>query len=147
MKFTEKENSFELSIVGYQFPNAVTEPYDSNWLSIQLHLSDRQGVWDIIDPCLLTYEVSRLADWFNRINSGNFSELACDFIEPVISFGVVDYNQQRFLRIRCAIEALPPWTQDQDEYFIEFTLSAIDLKLASDDLREHLENYPQRAAR
>lgn len=147
MKFTDKDISFELSIVRYEFPNAVTELYDSNWLVIQLNLSDSQGAWNVTNPCLLTYEVSRLANWFEKINSGNFTEVKCDFMEPVISFHVVDHDRQKLLRIRFMIESIPTWAQSQDEYFMEFALSEINLKLASDDLRKQLEKYPKRAIR
>lgn len=147
MKFAKKDNSFELSIIGYQFPNARTELYDSNWLIIQLNISDSQGAWNVADPCLLTYEVNRLANWLDKIDSGNFGRRDCDFTEPVISFHLTEHNQQKYVRIRFTIEALPAWAQNQDEYFIEFPLSEINLKQATNDLRKQLEKYPKRAIR
>lgn len=145
--FTENENSFALSIVGYQFPDAASEPYDSNWLIIHLNVSDSQGSWEVTDPCLLTYEVGYLANWFDKINSLFFQEMECDYLEPVISFHVVEHKQHKYLRLCFTLEALPPWAQSQNEYFIEFTLARLDLKSASQNLRKQLEMYPQRAER
>ncbi len=147
MKLTGKENSLELSVVGYQFPDAVSEPYDSNWLLVQLSVSDHQGTWNVAEPCLLTYEVARLADWFDKINSRSFEKTECGFLEPLIAFQVVENEQKDLLRIRFMLEALPAWARDQDEYFIEFVLAEVDLQTASDDLRKQLERYPQRAER
>ncbi|MBN8579506.1 MAG: hypothetical protein J0L96_02450 [Anaerolineae bacterium] len=146
MKFSEEETSFELSLTGYQFPNAINEPYDSNWLVVQLNLVTANGVWGISDPCLLTYDVSRLANWFDKIDSGNFQEKECDFLEPVLSFRIINNDGKKFLRVRLTHEAMPSWAQDQDEYSVEFLLSELDLKLASENLRRQLEKYPQRAA-
>ena len=146
MKITEKDNSFELSIAGYEYPNALAEPYDSNWLIIKISVSTSQGAWNVTDPCLLTYEASHLADWLEKINSGNFREVECGFLEPVVSFNVIDDNGKKLLRIRFMLEALPDWAHGQDEYSIEFTLSELNLKSASENLRKQLEKYPQRAA-
>jgi len=147
MKLTEKDNSFELSIAGYEYPNAVTELYDSNWLIIKISVSDSQGTWNVTEPCLLTYDVSRLANWLEKIDSENFQEVECDFLEPVLSFRVIDDNGKKVLHIRFMLEAIPDWAHGQDEYSIEFTLSELNLKSASENLRKQLEKYPQRALR
>lgn len=146
LKFTEKNNCFELLIFGYQFPAMAYEPYDSNWLIVQLNVSTVKGAWSIAEPCLLTYEVSRLANWFEKIGSGNFEEKECVFLEPVISFLVTESDQMKLLRVRFALEAHPPWAYEQNEYFVEFTLSEVDLLMASKDLRKQLEKYPQGAS-
>jgi hypothetical protein len=147
MKFSDKDTSFELSLAGYQFPNAVNEPYDSNWLVVQLNLVTPNGVWGISDPCLLTYDVSRLTNWFDKIDSGNFQEKECEFLEPVLSFSIIDNGEKKFLHIQFTQVAMPNWMQNQNEYYIEFLLSELDLKSASEDLQRQLEKYPQRATK
>lgn len=48
---------FEMSVVGYQFPELANEDYDSNWLNMSISVSHPNGSWMAIDPSLLTYEL------------------------------------------------------------------------------------------
>jgi hypothetical protein len=72
MRLTSSDGTnFNLTIVGYQFPHLAAEPYDSNWLKIQIDVDGAQGRWRTADPALLTYEVAELADWLVRVASGS----------------------------------------------------------------------------
>lgn len=147
MKLAEKDTSFELLITGYEYPNTSFESYDSNWLIIQLSVSTTQGAWKVSDPCLLTYEVKQLANWFDKLNKGYFEETEYSFMERVIAFSVLEINQIKFLHICFYQEALPPWAMGQDEYSINIKLSELDLKSSSEYLQKQLEIYPQRATK
>ena len=35
---------FELKVIGYQFPDLEKEEYDSDWLSIQIHVVHPKGL-------------------------------------------------------------------------------------------------------
>lgn len=74
--------SVELYVAGYQFPDLPTVEYDSNWLRIEGQVSHPQGQWSFQDPCLLTYEVSRLADWLDALVEDQPKSDEIGFIEP-----------------------------------------------------------------
>ena len=47
----------ELEITNYQFPEIADDDYDSNWLNIYLKVNSTFGNWQIVDPMLTTFEV------------------------------------------------------------------------------------------
>ncbi|HOT34888.1 MAG TPA: hypothetical protein PLW15_10625, partial [Rhodoglobus sp.] len=54
---------------GYQFSDAtsVADQYDANWLMVKLHARKDSARWTTIEPCILTWELRTLADWFARV--------------------------------------------------------------------------------
>ena len=56
-------NELELAIVGYQFPEVRTDPWDSNWLLVSVRVVTAEGSWDVVDPCLTTWEAKHLVRW------------------------------------------------------------------------------------
>ncbi len=147
-------SSFHLEIVGYQFPQIVTEKWDSNWLNIRMAVSVPQGAWTVTDPFLLTYEVKELADWFDGIAAQKTEqEDEIGFTEPNLWLEVTKLpDGARCLRIHFAIECLPPWAnrsrsgRGTEDVFVDFPLSDIDLHRAAESLRSQLSPFPQRAA-
>lgn len=141
--------SVEIEIAGYQFPEAVEEEYDSNWLMVRLSASLPQGSWTVTDPFLLTYEVARLADWLDTVAQGSETTSEIGFIEPSVWFQVVrPTTGQDCLRIYFDLECRPPWAYkreaDSNDVFAEFALSDINLRQAAESLRAQLSVYPQR---
>jgi hypothetical protein len=153
MKLTLADSSsFTLTIIGYQYPQLATVLYDSNWLLIRIDATNPQDTWSATDPCLLTYEVSQLADWLEAIATGTAAKAACGFIEPCLLFRLDgDAPGQQELRIYLELELRPPWARSklagQEDLWLTFPLSAIDLPTAASMLRRQLERYPQRAER
>ncbi len=144
--------SFTLIIIGYHCPQLSTAPYDSNWLTIRIDATNPQGTWSATDPCLLTYEVSRLADWIDAIAAGTATKASCGFIEPSLLFRLdQDAAGQQELRIYLELELRPPWAASkfagQEDLWLAFPLSAIDLPSAASMLRQQLDRYPQRTER
>jgi len=108
--------AFELEIVGYQFPHMETEEYDSNWLMIRIDVSHPKGGWASTDPSLLTYEVADLAEWLEAVYNGESVDPEMVIIEPNLEFQlVVTENGENKLAV------------------------------ASRQLREQLQQFPQRA--
>ncbi len=58
---SEQGDGVELEITGYQFPYFVSEPWDSNWLNIQIRAEVDGRAWTSHEPCLLTIEVEERA--------------------------------------------------------------------------------------
>src|SRR5436190_20460131 len=99
----ENGNSFEFSIVGYQFPDA-DEMWDANWLLIRVDVRTEDAAWCKTDPCLLTADVAALADWLEDPEG----ELA--FMEPNLAFECLERDgSDARLRVWFELESRPDW--------------------------------------
>jgi hypothetical protein len=147
MRLAGRDARFELRIAGYQFPGDATSDYDSNWLVVEGSVRHLRGKWRFRDPCLLTYEVARLAGWLEAVAAGTEPEPWCGFIEPNLSFEVAGAGLGRMLRVSFALEARPRWAGADEDVSVEFPLSTLDLGPAVASLRAQLREYPQRAER
>ncbi len=154
-----------MTLLGYQHPDAAGEPYDANWLSIQVDASGPGGAWTGTDPCLLTYEAVRLADWLAAASAGKEPTPAISFLEPVLLFRILTDDRGRTLRVHFGNLINPSWnmldtgasntratsngrdtrTAASPDLYLDFPLAEADLLLASKQLRETLRRYPDRA--
>lgn len=89
MKLFGKEKSFELHVAGYQY-SEYENYYDANWLTVRIKAHDEKYAWEAEDPCMLSYELASLKDWFCEILKGKSSELI-DFMEGELGF---KYNNE-----------------------------------------------------
>ncbi|MDX9865641.1 MAG: hypothetical protein RBT34_12630 [Anaerolineaceae bacterium] len=143
--------SFKLNITGYQFPQMETEYYDANWLLVQTHVTHPKGDWTSTDACLLTHEVTKLANWLESIHHGKSIQPGMSFMEPHLVFRLgLDENNNDALRIDFQLAARPPWAEERhavndEEHWVEFPLAENDLAAAARQLREQLKKFPQRA--
>jgi hypothetical protein len=144
-------SSFELKIVGYEFPELADVEYDSNWLEIAINVCAAQGAWTATHPSLLTYEVEHLADWFEGLAEGRPVDDKVHFIEPNLSFEVQGTESEKRLRVYFELESRPSWAPwegvPQKNLWVQFPLSEIDLLGAAQSLRTELSRFPQRTAR
>ena len=153
MKLTTSQASFHLTILGYQFPDAEGETYDANWLRIRIDVSGPNGAWSATDPALLTYEVARLADWLEAQQTGAAKTPAVSFLELMLLFRVVEHSSEgeKALRVHFGAFVKPSWSSEgsagQENLWLDFPLSQIDLAAAAKELRAELKRYPQRAER
>src|SRR5574338_1444596 len=156
MRLTASGSSFQMTILGYQHPDAAGEPYDANWLSIHVEASGPGGAWTGTDPCLLTYEVVRLADWLGAAAVGKEPARAISFLEPVLLFRLLDEARGRTLRIHFGNLINPSWNLldtgapiahqgASPDLYLDFLLAEADLLQASNQLRDELRRYPDRA--
>jgi hypothetical protein len=146
-------STFQLSILGYQHPDAAGEPYDANWLSIHVEAAGADGAWTGTDPCLLTYEAVRLADWLDAVGAGREAPPAISFLEPVLLFRVVKVSGEKVLRVHFGNLINPSWRIFEEQparpaspdISLDFPLRVTDLRAAAADLRAVLRRYPDRA--
>ncbi|MDT4965996.1 MAG: hypothetical protein QOJ64_733 [Acidobacteriota bacterium] len=138
---------FELKVIGYQFPDLEKEEYDSDWLSIQLRVVHPRGSWSSIDPPLLTWEVSSLAEWLESISRGERVDEEESFLEPNFSFQLTG-NGTKKLRVYFELESRPEWApydgSSMEDLWLEFELDPVQLRDAAASLREALQRYPVR---
>lgn len=151
MKLTTATATFHLTILGYQFPDAEGETYDANWLRIHIDVSGPAGDWSATDPALLTYEVAKLADWLEAQAAGTAKIPAISFLEPMLLFRIVEKSSvgEPALRVHFGGFVRPSWSAEgsagQENLWLDFPLSQIDLAAAARELRVELKRYPQRA--
>ncbi len=153
MKLTSPTASFYLGILGYQYPDAAGEPYDANWLSIHIEASGPEGAWAGTDPCLLTYEAARLADWLEAAANGENASPAISFLEPVLLFRLVDGHQGKTLRIHFGNLINPSWRQlnknhepgSNPDLWLDFPFSETNLAAAASELHQQVKRFPNRA--
>ncbi|MFN9878219.1 MAG: hypothetical protein ACK56D_02645 [Planctomycetota bacterium] len=142
-------NSFDLRILGYQFPQIHDEPYDANWLFIEIAATHPNGSWRAQDASLLTFEVSALSEWLRRYDQTDHPNQCCEFIEPNLKFRLSD--DRATLSVYFDLELLPDWIPDkydrETELFIEFPVAELNLQSAADDLDKQLLQFPERALR
>ena len=148
MKLTENENTeFELEIVGYQFPDLENEPYDSDWLNITIRVKHPHGSWTATDPSLLTEEVEDLIQWLEAIADGKSVDSDAYFTEPNLHFQLHD-NYAKKLRVYFELECRPSWAKstfkDNDELWIEFSVTPEILRDIAKSLRLQLDKFPTR---
>ena len=133
--------SLELTVVGYQFPQLVGVPYDSNWLIIAGHVTLDGREWKFRDPCLLTNELLALADWFQTRSKAPNDNSEIGFIEPNLSF---DWRQG-VLQISLDLESRPSWARDDaEEFHLRFSPTPDEFASAASSLRADLLKYPIR---
>ena len=156
MRLTSHDSTFHLTILGYQHPDAAGEPYDANWLSIHVEASGPAGAWTGTDPCRLTYEAARLADWLEAVGEGKESQPAISFLEPVLLFRVIKgesrHAAERILRVHFGNLINPSWrmldpggASANPDLYLDFPLDQLDPQVAARDLRQELRRYPNRA--
>lgn len=145
-------SSFGLTILGYQYPQTTDQYYDSNWLVIQVDVVHPRGAWSVKEHCLLTFEISRLAQWLEEVQADTNSSSVCGFTEPHLLLEIEKSDKgTRILRIYFELQLRPPWAYSrragQENLWVEFPCEDIDLQVAANDLRLELQQYPQRVFR
>ncbi len=137
----------ELKITNYQFPESLDKDWDGNWLNIYLKVDSVQGKCQTVDPSLTTWEVQDLIDWFK--------DLSCDskpkwnnseFAEPNLSFHLLnDFKlSNKQIRIKFDLESRPKSAKDDNDYFVDFVVDNMELRRIATELTSELEKYPLR---
>lgn len=138
---------FQLTLLGYQYPDAEGEPYDANWLRVRVDAVGPQGAWSAVDPCLLAEEAERLAEWLEELHEGRATP-ALSFMEPALLFRRVEEGNRAGLRIHFGPLVYPSWAEQnpttRPDISLTFAASEIDLRNAARDLRAQLKKSPPR---
>jgi hypothetical protein len=141
----------EVEILGYEFPPTMDDQYDSNWLIIRISAKTATGSWTATDPSLLTSEVVWLADWFDGIARGEEKDRELEFLEPNLSFELLETSSDRArLRAWFELELRPTWARSdaagERDLHAELDVTHADLRRAAEALRTQLRQFPPRGA-
>jgi hypothetical protein len=140
----------ELRVTNYEFPELRDDGSDANWLTIQLSVDIARGSWTATDPSLLTTEVAQLADWLDAIAGGQASESELEFLEPNLSFELLDATTEHVrLRAWFELELRPTWATsnvaEERDLCADLDVARRDLRTAAEALRAQLSRFPPRA--
>jgi hypothetical protein len=143
-------NELALSLVGYQFPDETVDPWDSNCLLVSVRVVTPNGTWEVVDPCLTTWEARQVALWLSAVARGAMVRPTSTLSEPNLTarVGLDPLNPSRFqLRVCFELENRPPWAPTVAggrNLCVDLDVGAADLASAAASLRGDLARFPQR---
>lgn len=145
-------NELELSIVGYQFPDVEHDPWDSNWLLVALRVVSPKGTWEVVDPCLTTWEAKNLMAWLVTVATRDPASTPLAFTEPNLTFTARQKPRslKRVLLRACfQLELRPPWLGrggGSDDLCVDLDVGRDEVARAAASLLTDLIRFPQRGA-
>jgi hypothetical protein len=144
----DQGGTMELAIDGYQFPKSCGY-WDANWLVVRGTVVHPHGSWTFRDPCLTTFELEQLAEWFEGVADRKVDADSGYFTEPNLHFEFAAAPVPG-VRVRFAYESAPPWLKEREERFdgaaILFPLELNDPSAAARSLRALLAGVPSACA-
>lgn len=152
MKLSGREgNELEMRLVGYEFPENDTDPWDSNWLLVSVRVVTPQGTWDVVDPCLTTWEAKHLVRWLVNAAAHDPAAATVEFTEPNLSVTARAKPRapKRVLMKACfEFELRPPWPGSTDggagPLCVELDVERSEVARAAASLLGDLIRFPAR---
>lgn len=154
MQFTNAQgHSLSLTIQGYEFPSHTPthasghteEDYDANWLLIRLFIDSPALQWQVVDPALLTWEVSELIEWLEQIAQGQAVGSRFEALEPNLRIRLLAHEaQQATLKFELRAEFRPPGTPSDQPFVFESTLDLAALAQQAAHFAQEFRNFPPR---
>ncbi|MDQ6727913.1 MAG: hypothetical protein M3066_17385 [Actinomycetota bacterium] len=145
-------NELEVGVVGYQFPDEERDPWDSNWLLVSVRVLAPEGSWEVVDPCLTTWEAKRLVSWLIHAAARDPSSVDMAFTEPNLGMTARSRSSAPLrvhVRACFALELRPPWAHGaagSENLCVELDVDRGDLARAAASLLSDLVVFPQRGA-
>lgn len=143
--FGVDNQTVELKITNYQYPEINDGDWDGNWLNIYLNVKSNVGHWQTVDPSLTTWEVQSLIDWFNTLSNNLRPEYVdLGFTEPNLSFELLNSvtADKKIFRIKFNLESRPKSATDDREFYVDIVADNIELMRISAELKNELNKYP-----
>ena len=148
MTFNGIDNqSVELRITNYEYPDNKDSDWDGNWLNIYLNVKSNLRHWQTVDSSLTTWDFQELINWFEKLSKNDcpkFSKLR--FTEPNLSFKLLDNHDQtpKKFRIKFDLELRPKSASSNKEYFVDCIADNEELIRILNKLKIELDKYPER---
>ena len=142
----------ELGIVGYEFPEERFDPWDSNSLLILVRVVSPDGTWEVIDPCLTTWEAEHVIRWLAALaqRADLLAGRPIGLAEPnltVTGHPIRGEPERVDVRACFALELRPPWAKSvagAANLCVDLDVSRDELATAARQLRADLGRFPQR---
>ncbi len=146
MKLVGRQGTrLELRLVGYHHPDDRYDPWDSNTLLVAVRVLTPDGSWDVVDPCLTTWEAGHLIQWLAALG-GRPDLLGGRLNEPNVTFTArasAGADDAITVEASFELELRPPWL-GSGNLAVELDVDRHQLTAAAADLKADLAAYPQR---
>ena len=139
----------ELKITNYQYPELIDGGWDCNWLNIYINVQSKLGNWQTVDPSLTTWEVRRLINWLEALSTDiQHCDSNQEFTEPNLSFELLNVNvsEMWMLRIKFYLESRPMSAKDNMDYFVDCIVDSEEFQHLADELKNELKKFPEKNA-
>lgn len=143
----------EMVVAGYEFPAALDDFEDANWLIIRVVLHSVHGAWrwQVEDAGALTWEMDGCIHWLQDLSAGRaVTDEAYGFSEPDIRFEALrgESGEVIGLAVRLMDEFQPPTKvlvpRENNEVTLRFHTPPDVLAAFAAALAQDLARYPQR---
>ena len=137
----------EIKITNYQFPETQDKEWDGNWLNIYLKVISDFGHWQTTDPALTTWDMQKIIDWLIGLSKNEKPKwVDLGFTEPNLSFELLNQESDnpKLIRIKFNFEFRPKSAKNDVDYFVDIEVNNNELELLALDLKKELAKYPER---
>ena len=135
---------FELTLVGYEFPDEQDDEWDANWLVVRISAADDPDAWTAEEARLLTWEVDDLADWLDAVAESPAAVAEIEFTEPDLMFERIDGDGAACVRVWFENAFRPPDVPPDEDVLIDFAVTPAALRAGAASLRAQLRRFPRR---
>lgn len=143
-------STFELQILGYEFPHNEDDEYDSNWLIVRIVAKNAENTWETVEACMDTYGAQELYNWLDVIVNGSETHLQLKkgFLEHELNFELISSTSQHLsIRVRCRFHRVL-------KGYLYLIRTAFDYQLEREQLRQaaqvwlsEIQQFPTRKER
>ena len=134
----------ELALRDYVHAFIYLGDEDANWLRVFLRVSSDLGAWQVVDSCLLTWELATLREWIEQWSRNKpDSRNPLDFMEPNLCFERrMTPDGRSVLRISFDLECRPLGAVDEVDYYVDCSVDSATLRQLVQDLRQEQKAFP-----
>ena len=144
MTIKDKEKSLTITIKDYEFPasNTGENEYndDANWLILHGVYHNGEETVSFDNACLTTYELQNISAALKLILADVTDSFESDFTDPYFSLFIESLGNEMY-SISVSY-AMPAEDEEWQEFFVETSLSAAEMKLLSDDVEKDVQRFP-----
>lgn len=145
MKIVDNSATFELSILGYEYPYSPNKD-DANWLMVGINITDQNELsWSAKDNCLRTFELIKLKDWLYSIQNDMSSNSTISFTENELAFR---YESPGIFKVVLDFNFHPKGVNynydDDTEYVICFIVNEKHLISLRKSVNDYIMRFPEK---
>jgi hypothetical protein len=139
-------DEFQLVIIRYQHPDVHEDRWDSNWLIVNASVVAGGERWGFTEPCVTTFELSDLADWFEELAEDGGQPASFEFAEPNLRVAYTPWPRPA-VQLTLAHASAPPGMSEVERRTgatVEFSMSGSQAAALANEIRKALMDYPIR---
>jgi hypothetical protein len=137
---------FQLVIVSYQQPDVHEDRWDSNWLIVNGTVAAGGEKWSFTEPCVTTFELADLADWFDELATDGTQPSSFAFTEPNLRFAFTPWPRPavQLTFAEASAPASVPQAERSTGITVEFPMPLPNAAALAAGIRRALADYPIR---